>query len=90
MVDPTVPTHLGNVWMIAASMVLSIVQHEPGKPCILTIDSDGAMEAVGPQHPEYEQRLTTPGFVCGIGNTTPVERLAARLREAAIVMGDKT
>lgn len=84
MPSTTTPTRLGNVWLAAALLVQSIIAEGPAGPRLLTIDQDGMMEAVGPEHPEYETRLLMPGFIGMVDKATSHLELAAKIRAATL------
>lgn len=72
---------LGNIWSMAALMAKRAT--ESGELLlVVTIDDGGNMEAVGADHPEYESRLVSPGFVCTLSPATEHARLASRIRGA--------
>lgn len=88
--DQSKPTNLGNIWMIAATVARTLIDDEPGAPALLLMNVDGVLEAVGPRNPDYEKRLLSTDLVCSVSNSMPVERLAARLRDAALRSGRVT
>lgn len=81
------PAKLGNIWLIAATVANSVASVGRGGPQVVTIDPDGELEAVGADHPEYEVRLLSPGFVCTLSDASEMPRVASRLRSAALATG---
>lgn len=81
--SPSPPTQLGNVWIIAATIAISLVGRSPAA---VTIDADGKLEAVGADHPEFQDRLLWPGYVCMVDGSSDVERIAGRIRDAALAV----
>ena len=84
MPNNTTPTRLGNVWLATALLAQNILAEGPAGPKLLTIDPEGWIEAIGPEHPEYEVRLLAPGFVGMVDRTTSHQDLAAKIRDAAM------
>lgn len=77
-------TYVGNVWLGAATIVLALLSEHQTGPHILVLEADGGLQASPPDHPEYERRLLSQGFVCTVTPGMAPERLAARLRDAAV------
>ena len=84
---PAAEIHLGNIYLIAATVAIEVLR-EAGcatdQPAILTIDENGDMHAVGPEHPEYDERLVSPGFACTASPAMDTARMAQRIRAAAM------
>lgn len=79
--------NLGNCWLIAATIAHEIMSAEHqviGAPFVVSIDAEGTVTAVGPGHPDYAARVARPGMVCTADAVMPVERLAGRIRDAAM------
>ncbi len=77
---------LGNIWLVAANLARTAADIGSGAPMVVTIDADGMLEAVGPDHPDYSQRLVAPGFVCTVSAASSNERIAGRIRAAATAL----
>ncbi|MFC3549563.1 hypothetical protein ACFOLC_00875 [Lysobacter cavernae] len=86
-IDRAQPIRLGNVWVMAATIASDLLAAQGmalGGPHVVTIDTGGTIEAIGPDHPEYGARLSAPGFVGAVSAATTIERLAGRMRQAAL------
>lgn len=79
--------HLGNVWLIAATLANSILADSRaavGEPLLMMVDVKGDLHAIGPKHPDYEQTLLAPGWVCTADSKMDLVRLAGRIRDAVL------
>lgn len=78
------PTRCGNLWLVAATVVQSLVDEDGDNVHALTLAEDGEIEAVGPRHPEYERRLLSTSLIGTVSRGSDPVRLAARIRDAAL------
>ena len=77
-------TRLGNVWLAAAMLAQSILAEGPRGPMLLTINADGWLEAIAPEHPDYEKRVLAPGYIGIVTERVSNHELAEKIREAVL------
>jgi hypothetical protein len=82
--EPLPATKCGNVWLVAATVAQSLVQEHPGAVHVLTMDAEGNLAAFAPDHPDYERSLLSSHLVGTLNQRTDMQRLAGRIRDAAV------
>jgi hypothetical protein len=94
MIDSTLSaattTHLGNVWMLAASLGCDLLRGVDAADMVaIAINADGDMSATSSTNPIWAERIKSPGFVCMANKTTDLSRFAARIRDAVFAAKGK-